>query len=110
MFCGKGRQSRRFCHVSNVVRALTQLSNQPRAVRQIYNVGSAEEIPILELAKRVKHFMESRPELQIVPYNQDVLRRKPSTSKIHQLCGWQPACSLKDITLSVVEYHRAAHR
>ena len=112
---GDGTQSRCFCHVSDVVRALTELPKQSRAVGQIYNVGSTEEISILGLAQRVKQFTESKSELRIIPYDQayakgfeDMLRRKPSTDKIHQLLGWQPVHTLNDIICSTVEYHRGA--
>ena len=112
---GDGKQSRCFCHVTDVVRALTELPSQSRAVGQIYNVGSTEEITILELAQRVRQSAASKSELRFVPYDQayakgfeDMLRRKPSTAKIRQLCGWRPACSLNDIIRSTVEYHRVS--
>ena len=113
---GDGTQSRCLCHVSDVVRALTELPNQSRAVGQIYNVGSTEEITIRELAQRVKQFTESKSELRLVPYDEayakgfeDMHRRKPSTDKIQQLFGWQPAYALNDIIRSTVEYHRATN-
>ena len=114
---GDGKQSRCFCHVSDVVRALTELPNQSRAVAQVYNVGSTEEITIEGLAQRVKQFTGSTSELRFVPYDQayakgfeDMRRRKPSTDKIRQLLGWQPAYTLNDIIRSTADYHRSTDR
>src|ERR1043165_5766894 len=50
---GDGNQTRCFCHVADVVSALLQLMSTPTAVGQVYNLGSDEEISILDLAKRV---------------------------------------------------------
>lgn len=111
---GDGKQTRCFCHVKDVVRALLGLPAQPRAVGQVYNVGSTEEISILELAKRVKQLTESRSQLRFVPYDEayakgfeDMRRRVPSIEKIYQLMGWRPTTRLDEILSSMVQAHRA---
>jgi UDP-glucose 4-epimerase len=111
---GDGKQSRCFCHVTDVVRALLALPNQPRAVGQIYNIGSTEEVSILELARRVKQMTESRSELKLVPYEQayakgfeDMRRRVPSTDKVYQLMGWRPTKSLDEILSLMIEFQRS---
>ncbi len=110
---GDGRQTRCFCHVSDVVRALVALPGQCRALGEVYNLGSGEEVSILELARRVKQYTESRSELRLVPYDQayakgfeDMRRRAPSTDKIYQLMGWRPTKSLDEIIQLTVEYQR----
>src|SRR5260370_32749097 len=50
---GDGQQSRCFCDVEDVVRALILLAECPEAVGQVFNVGSADEVTILDLARRV---------------------------------------------------------
>ena len=111
---GDGEQSRCFCHVSDVVRALVALPGYPQAVGQIYNIGSTEEVTIRELAQRVKQFTKSRSELQFIPYNEvyakdfeDMRRRVPSIEKIRLLTGWQPTKSLDEIIHRTVEYARS---
>ena len=110
---GNGKQTRCFCHVTDVVRALVALPNQARAVGQVYNIGSTEEISILELARRVKQMTESQSELRLIPYDQayskgfeDMRRRVPSTDKIHQLMGWRPTKSLDEILRLMIEFQR----
>jgi UDP-glucose 4-epimerase len=112
---GDGKQTRCFCHVSDVVRALVELPRQDRAVGQVYNVGSTEEVSILELARRVKQLTESRSELRLVAYEQayakgfeDMRRRVPSVEKIYQLMGWRPTKNLDEILRLMVEYERAS--
>ena len=113
---GTGKQSRCFCHVGDVIRALIELPAQSDAIGQVYNVGSTEEIAIVDLAKRVKQLTKSRSDLRFVPYDQayskgfeDMLRRKPGIEKIQQLFGWQPTQTLDDIVRSTIEYHRTTN-
>jgi UDP-glucose 4-epimerase len=101
--------------VNDVVRALVALPRQERAVGQVYNIGSTEEVSILELARRVKQLTESRSELRLVPYDQayakgfeDMRRRVPSVEKIYQLMGWRPTRNLNEILRSIQEHQRAA--
>ena len=112
---GDGKQTRCFCHVSDVVRALVELPRYERATGQVYNVGSTEEVSILELARRVKELTESRSELRLVPYDEayakgfeDMRRRVPSTDKIYQLMGWRPTKSLDEILQLMVSHERKA--
>lgn len=50
---GDGQQTRCFTHVKDTVRALIMLMENPEAVGQVFNIGSNEEVSIMELAHRV---------------------------------------------------------
>ena len=113
MIYGDGKQTRCFCHVTDVVRALVALPKQPQAIGQIYNLGSTEEVSILELARRVKRMTKSRSELKLIPYEQayvkgfeDMRRRMPSTEKVYQLMSWRPTKTLDEILSLTIEYQR----
>lgn len=100
---GDGKQSRCFCDVSDTVRAITGLIAHPDAVGRVFNVGSTEEITIMELAKRVKTSTGSHSPIQLIPYSEayapgfeDMRRRVPDTTRIEQLLDWQPRLSLDD--------------
>jgi len=100
--------------VSDVVRALVALPRYLQAVGQVYNIGSTEEVTILDLAQRVKLLTESRSELRLIPYDQayakgfeDMRRRVPGIDKIYQLMGWRPTKSLDQILQLTVEHERA---
>jgi len=57
---GDGQQSRCFCDVADVVRAITGLAQESRAVGQVFNVGSTEEVSILDLARKVLQLTANR--------------------------------------------------
>jgi UDP-glucose 4-epimerase len=110
---GDGQQTRCFCNVKDTVRAVVALSAEPRAVGEIFNVGSGEEVTMLELARRVLARSGSRSEIRLIPYEQayepgfeDMRRRVPDTSKIKALIGWQPTVPLDQTLDEVIAEHR----
>ena len=110
---GDGSQSRSFTAVSDVVRALIALAEEPRAVGEVFNVGNGREISIMALAEQVKAMTDSRSPIVTVPYDEayeagfeDMSRRVPSIEKIRAFTGWQPEMQLADILKYVVEYWR----
>jgi UDP-glucose 4-epimerase len=109
---GDGNQTRCFCHVSDVVGALMRLVDEPRAVGEVFNIGSTEEVSILELANTIKRITSSSSPITFVPYSEayeegfeDMPRRVPDTTKINGLVGFAPTYSLEEIVRSVVEFH-----
>jgi UDP-glucose 4-epimerase len=109
---GSGKQSRCFCHVGDVVGGLVKLMDTEAAVGEVFNVGSNQEISILNLAKRVKELSNSESEIVFVPYDEayeegfeDMPRRIPDISKVNKLVGFKPAMELDGILKSVIDFH-----
>jgi UDP-glucose 4-epimerase len=110
---GDGRQRRCFCHVADVVQALIGLMHRSDSYGEVFNVGSTEEVTILELADRVRVATGSQSEIALVPYGEayeegfeDMQRRVPDITKIGELLGWRPTRTLDQILADVVESHR----
>jgi UDP-glucose 4-epimerase len=110
---GDGTQSRCFAHVSDVVKALSQLSQTEEAIGQVFNIGTNEEISIYDLAQKVKSMTNSPSKIQLVPYNQayqagfeDMPRRVPDLSRIKKLINYQPTMNLDRTVQSIIDYHR----
>jgi UDP-glucose 4-epimerase len=109
---GDGKQSRCFGYVGDVVQALIKLMDEPSAVGQVFNIGSHQEVTILELAGRVKQLTNSDSEIVFVPYDEayeegfeDMPRRVPDISKVNALVGFRPEMSLDGILQSVIRYY-----
>ena len=108
---GDGKQSRCFGYVGDIVGALIKLMDHKDAVGNVFNIGSNEEISILQLAQRVKDLTQSESEIVFVPYDEayeegfeDMPRRIPDITKIHNLVGFQPQMSLDGILETVIDY------
>jgi len=110
---GDGQQSRCFTHVSDVVRAVIGLANEPAAVGEVFNIGSTQEVTIEALARRTVELTGSSSPIVYIPYDQayeagfeDMRRRVPDITKINRLIGWTPQVDLDGILLSVIEHLR----
>ena len=101
---GTGEQSRCFLDVSDCVRAVVALVDERRAIGEVFNIGSTEEVTIAALASRVIDAIGSSSGVRKVEYAdvygdqyEDMLRRVPDTSKIRSLIGWAPERNLDDV-------------
>jgi len=109
---GDGKQSRCFCYVGDVVGALQKLMDDDTTVGEVFNVGSNQEISIVDLAKKVKELTASQSEIVFVPYDEayeegfeDMPRRIPNISKVNKQIGFQPQMDLDGILKSVIDFH-----
>lgn len=108
---GDGHQKRCFCHVFDVVNALISLMENDAAIGQVFNVGSQNEITILQLANFIKNYLASTSTIELIPYSkaylkgfEDMQRRRPNISKIFHAIGWVPKKEIKDIVRDVSDY------
>ncbi len=91
---GTGEQTRCFCHVRDVVKALALLLDRPGG--ETFNVGSTHETSIEHLARYVLAVTGSDSMLEFVPHPcEDVTHRVPDITRIWEL-GWRPERSLGD--------------
>ena len=110
---GDGTQSRAFTHVSDVVGALLKLVAEPKAIGQVINIGTTQEITILQLAERIRELSGSPSPIRFVPYDQayesgfeDMPRRVPDLTRVRALIGYEPKNGLDDILEQVIDYFR----
>ena len=109
---GDGKQTRCFGYVGDVIKALIKLMDNTAAVGQVFNIGSDQEVTILELAHMVKELTNSDSEIIFVPYDEayeegfeDMPRRVPDITKVNSLVGFRPEVSLDGILQTVIGYY-----
>jgi UDP-glucose 4-epimerase len=98
---GDGTQTRCFCDVRDVVRALPAALASDRCVGRVLNIGRDEPISIAALAALVIETLKSRSAVRMVPYEaafaagfDDLKVRQPDLSRIREAIGFAPAISL----------------
>ena len=108
---GDGKQARCFCHVSDAVTALIKLSQCKDGYGKVINVGSEEEISILELAQKVIAMTDSQSEIEFLSYEKaytqgfdDMQRRVPDLARIKELVGYRPDYDLSCVIQSTIAY------
>jgi hypothetical protein len=107
---GQGTQTRCFCLVHDTVEALLRLQRCPAARGSVFNVGSTEEVTILDLAERVIRACRSTSTIEFVPYAdayaagfEDMLRRRPVVDKLEEAVGFRPRTTLDEIIALTVK-------
>ncbi|MFH0930690.1 MAG: GDP-mannose 4,6-dehydratase [Candidatus Zixiibacteriota bacterium] len=110
---GDGKQSRSFTHVTDVVSALIGLSEHPKAVGEVFNVGNGREITIERLALLIKKMTNSKSKIVYIPYDkafekgfEDMIRRVPDITKINHLIGYKPRMNLEESLEKIIDYYR----
>ena len=109
---GSGDQIRCFCHVDDAVRALLLVMDSDKAIGQVFNVGSNQQISIMELAKKVIEITNSSSKIEKTAYEdaypdgfEDMQRRVPDISKIKQVLGWTPEINLDQIIKDITAFN-----
>ena len=99
---GDGRQTRCFCYVGDTVEALVRLQHCPHARGEVFNVGSAEEISIRQLAELVVQTLNSSSTIESIPYDEayapgfeDMRRRRPVLDKLNRRTAFVPNTNLR---------------
>jgi UDP-glucose 4-epimerase len=110
---GTGAQSRCFIHVADTVRALLLLADTDGTEGRVFNVGSHEEVPIIELAAKVIELAGSGSRVRLVPYEdaygpgfEELGRRRADTTELERATGWAPSRSLDETIEDVIGHER----
>jgi UDP-glucose 4-epimerase len=107
---GDGSHRRCFGYVKDVTWALKKLIKQSDCYGEVFNVGSHEEISVIELAKKVIQQLNSSSEIIYVPYQdvygdnfEETINRSPSTKKIAKAIGYAPKTTLNQLIEEIAE-------
>lgn len=112
---GDGRQTRCFSYVKETAEATVSAMEKVDAVGEIINIGTNEEISIMELAKLIHRVSGVPNELKynFIKYEEfsknyeDVTRRIPSLQKMHQLLNYESKITLENGITKLVAWYKA---
>jgi UDP-glucuronate decarboxylase len=106
---GDGSQTRSFCFVSDLVDGLIKLAFSPTNVTGPINLGNPNEFTILELAKMIISFTNSKSEISFEELpSDDPKQRRPDISLALRELGWEPRILLEEgLILSIPYFQRA---
>ncbi|HVO47218.1 MAG TPA: UDP-glucuronic acid decarboxylase family protein [Steroidobacteraceae bacterium] len=105
---GEGRQTRSFCYVDDLIRALIGLMESPDDVTGPVNLGNPSECTVLDLARRVIELTQSTSQIVFTPLPQDdPVQRQPDIGLAKQVLDWQPTTDLESGLRQTIRYFRA---
>lgn len=94
---GKGRQTRSFCYVDDLIEGFLRLMDRVEGVDTPINIGNPSEISVGELAERVIALSNSHSTIVERPLPIDDPRRRcPDITLARKLLGWEPAVDLEE--------------
>ncbi len=106
---GNGTQTRCFAHVADVVDGVLLLLAADEAVGRTFNIGSANEISIIDLARRVIERTGSSSGISLIPYEEaygkgfeEIGRRFPDLGLIGRITGWSSVRTIDDMIDDVI--------
>ena len=110
---GDGLQTRCFMHVDDAVQAILALSDTNQAVGQVFNIGSTEEVSILDLAQKILALTHGQDNaINMVLYEEayaegfdDMRRRVPDISKIKTFTDWEPKRTLQQTLQDIIAHY-----
>ena len=110
---GDGNQARVFCHVNDAIIGLLSLLEDAKSIGEVFNIGGIEEISISDLAEKIIKLTNSTSTIVKIPYTtaypdgyEDMQRRVPNTSKLHELTGWGARFNLNQAIIDIAEHLR----
>ena len=100
---GDGLQTRCVTHGSDLAKGTLLVGKLDNLNGELFNIGSAEEITVLDAAKEVlKRFPNSGSKIVHIQTNnifgtyKDIARRRPDLSKAKEMLGYSPELSFSD--------------
>lgn len=112
---GDGSQRRCFLHVHDAVDALLALAGCSAAEGAVVNLGSDDEVTVLELAHRVCRIAGVAPAIEHIPFAavygegfRDPPLRRPDLARVRALIGFAPRRTLDDAVRDALGAARGA--
>jgi UDP-glucuronate decarboxylase len=105
---GRGEHTRSFCFVSDMVDGLVRLMNSHESFAGPVNLGSPNELTILELAQLTIRLTGSSSKIEFSPSpTDDPAQRRPDIALAARELGWQPQVPLEQGIERTIEYFDA---
>jgi UDP-glucose 4-epimerase len=113
---GDGSQTRCFTYIDDAIRATVAAGMNDRAVGEIFNVGSAVETSILELAETMIRIAGSPSKIVFVPQEavygesyEDVPRRVPCVKRMQEILGVEAETPLGKGLRQTIDWFKAGN-
>jgi nucleoside-diphosphate-sugar epimerase len=105
---GDGEQTRDFTYISNVIDANWVAATHPRAVGEAFNTGCGERTSLNQLVREMSDILKTSHQPLYEPGRAgDVRHSLADTSKAKRLLDYQPAVTLREGLIKVIDWYRA---
>lgn len=104
---GDGAQTRSYLYYTDWVNATWNFLTNRKAHGAVLNIGSKEEISVMDLAKKIIEVTGSNSKIfHLPPREEDPRRRAADSSKAMELLNWRPEISLEEGLLKTIDWFK----
>ena len=104
---GDGKQTRSFQYVDDLIEGLIKMMQTDDSVSYPVNIGSTQEVMMIDLAKRVLSLTGSKSAITVHEAPEDdPQRRRPDISLAKSILNWQPMIPLEEGLKRTIEYFK----
>jgi dTDP-glucose 4,6-dehydratase len=104
---GDGSQTRSLCYVDDLVAGALAVLEGPDPMP--FNIGTQDELTMLELAEVVRRVAGSSSQIEFRPLPvDDPKQRRPDTTRAREVLGWEPRTPIEVGLSRTLDYFRAA--
>lgn len=103
---GDGSQTRCFLHVEDQVEGLAKFMETSADITGPINIGSEEEITVLELAKKIIEKTKSTSQIEFDRKDDAPRLRRPNTTLAKQTLNWKPTRSLDQLLDEMIAFYQ----
>ncbi len=105
---GSGEQTRHYTYGGDLARGIVTAMEHPDALNQDFNLSTADSTTVRELAEKIWHRIRGADEpfcfVSDEPFEHDVQRRIPDTTKARDVLGFEATTSLDEMLDEVVPW------
>ena len=104
---GKGTQTRSFCFVDDLMKAMMGMMNSPKGFTGPVNIGNPQETTMKELADKILSKIQTPSKIIYCDLpKDDPIRRRPDITLAMEKLGWNPQVSLDEGLERTIAYFK----
>jgi nucleoside-diphosphate-sugar epimerase len=104
---GEGNQVRCYTNGKDLSRGIRMVMESEKAINEDFNISTPQATSVLELAQAIWNTIHPEKEFNYVcddPFEYDVQKRIPDTTKAKELLGFEAVVSLEESVKEVINY------
>ena len=98
---GSGKQTRSFLYIRDLTEAFKKVIDSKKGIGEIFNIGSTDEITIIDFAKKIANILDKPLKTKKIKYQsftgdkyEDIKRKVPDISRFKKTFYWHPITNL----------------
>jgi len=104
---GEGNQVRHYTYGGDLAKGIRICIENKAALNNDFNISTAQSTTVIELAEKIWHKLNGKKPFKYVsdkPFEHDVQKRVPNTSKAKKILGYEATTSLDDMLDEVIPW------